>query len=1564
MQAGKGKRMDKKRKLLNTAESFCRAWFEKLDIEQAVRFLSEDVSFVGTGEDEKAFGREEVCEYIRQDIDEISTPFEINFTDGQANLIKQDTGIAILEFDMRNSDYRWHVHSTMTMTAWEDGWTICHIHFAVPASQQEPGEHYPLTLVRRQIDDARHELLSSSIAGGLMGGYLEDKFPFYYINDRMLEHLGYGSEEEFVQDIGGYISNCMHPDDRSQVDASVSSQLAENDEYTVEYRMRKKNGSYIYVHDIGRVITAEDGRTAILSVCTDISEQLFEKQQSESLIKAMNGGTMICRISGQKYIPLYLSAGMGSITGYTREELKTIVLEDPMSLVHPLDQDKLSASLGRVEQGQEGAEETFRAGHRDGNYVWVTGIFQKMGDEDGEPLIRCIFTSMSKQFELQNNILDGADIGICVIDAGTFELCLANEAVFAIKGRPVGDYIGKKCYEVFEKLEQPCENCILHTNIMKPEEIYIPRLDKTITMTKKESRWMNKDVVIEYLSDITDQKKAREELKLGEERLATAVRHAGIQFWEYDIKSGVAYMSEFSQQSYHVPHIMEDFPESFIKLDILHPADRESFRLLHRKLQGGEKDAMLEYRVKMPGEDYCWLLAHYTNSFDEEGHAVRAFATAERIDRYKELEEQFTVAARLTGVRVWTLDMQNGTITFNDNDARDLQVSRTVSCCTAEDLRKTGILHPDDVKTAWEKSAELKKGTSNVSFNIRLKVNDNYRWNRVSYTVMRSMGGTPVKAIGSSIDIHEHVMLEQKFKQELEYSAGLEEPSLINKAQCNITKGIVTSYLSDINTAVTVPGAGYEEAAEHLADAAVEREKREELRRILKPENIAESYARGENYYTVDYQRKAADGTLFWASTTVRIYQNPETGDLMSFMYTYNIEDKKTAEIIVDRVVDTNFEYLILFNTITGKIEKTIDKSGAFLSCVDGLQYEDVAEEALIKEILPEEREEYLPLFTIKNITDKLDKNGSYSISSDIQEQGGEELRHKLWGFNWFDKHHMKVLCYRSDITEAHRQEQHQKEVLSAALTAAKQANAAKSDFLSRMSHEIRTPMNAIIGMTAIAARSIGNDDQVSDCISKIGISSRFLLSLINDILDMSRIESGKMLLKKEKIPFAEFITGVNTICHTQAAAKDVEYECIVDPVVDDYYIGDAMKLQQVLVNILGNAVKFTSSGGKVTFAVSQRKKTKNDATLRFVINDTGIGMSEEFIPHLFEPFEQESMGITSGYGGTGLGLAISKNIVDLMDGRIQVRSIKDLGTEFTVDVKLGITEEEKQRSKKQHVHNFSHLKTLVVDDDITVCESAVLTLKEIGITAEWVDSGRRAVNRVQEKWKNCQYYDMILIDWKMPEMDGIETSRRIREIVGPDVTIIIMTAYDWSAIEQEAKAVGVNMLMSKPMFKSSLISAFSKALDQKEEEKEEIPVEEYDFRGRRLLLVEDQPLNAEIAQMILEDVGFQVETAENGLRAMEMFSKTEEGYYDAILMDIRMPIMDGLQASMNIRHLSNKDAKTIPIIAMTADAFDEDADKSKAAGMNMHLAKPIDPPKLYRTLYNFIYGRDIGEEL
>ena len=319
------------------------------------------------------------------------------------------------------------------------------------------------------------------------------------------------------------------------------------------------------------------------------------------------------------------------------------------------------------------------------------------------------------------------------------------------------------------------------------------------------------------------------------------------------------------------------------------------------------------------------------------------------------------------------------------------------------------------------------------------------------------------------------------------------------------------------------------------------------------------------------------------------------------------------------------------------------------------------------------EQREFLEKLDPAYMRRELARQSSYTFVLELQQNGGRRV--KRFQIFYIGEELGRVCMTRADVTNIVRQEQQQKEALAAALAAAEQANAAKTDFLSRMSHEIRTPMNAIIGMSAIAAQALGDDERVAECISKIGISSRFLLSLINDILDMSRIESGKMLLKNEKIPTEDFINGLNAICYSQAATKGVEYECIVDPTLDDFYIGDAMKLQQVLLNILSNAIKFTGEGGKVTFSAALHRKSKNGATLRFIVNDIGVGISDSFLIHLFEPFSQESIGTTAQYGGSGLGLSISKNIIDMMGGKITVRSIKGIGSEFTVDVQLGITE-------------------------------------------------------------------------------------------------------------------------------------------------------------------------------------------------------------------------------------------------------------------------------------------------
>ena len=1179
-----------------TFQAFCSAWFERRNAEEVYSFLGDEFCFVGTGDDEFAHSPQEMRDYLVRDIQEIPEPFTVELTLFQEQEIDADIRNLSVGMVLKNTQYRWRLRGFSTLVRRQTSWRLRTLWFSEPSSSQRGGEHYPRALVMEHVARQRQELLNDSLPGGMMGGYIEEGFPFYFVNNRMLEYLGYASEAEFVADINGMVSNCMHPDDRAMVYGEIVRQLAERGEYMVEYRMKRRDGSYIWVHDLGRGVIAENGKPAIISVCIDITAQKKAQAEVVHLYNNVPGAVFRVRYNAD-FSVADANDGLYELLGYTREEFSALG-NQIAAVIYPDDLDAVRDKLLAAENRDNTIQDEHRLVCKDGRVKWISLKTQVMPGDDGVPY-----------------------------------------------------FYG-------------------------------------------------------FLVDITDEKLAQERVR----------------------------------------------------------------------------------------------------------------------ELYEKELTYFAQAASLEG----------------------------------------------------------------------------------------SIQG-----------------------------------------RVNVTQNRVESYQSTADCAIARTGDTYEQAVSQLADSAVDAAYEEYLRQSLERTQVLNEFSAGKTDLHFEFLRKRNDGSAFWSRTSFKYHQNPESGDVIAFFYTIDITEQKIQEQLLSRVTELDYEVLSDIDIRQDTFHVVSYHAGMETLMPAKGRFQAEAEAIAAATMEPAAGREYLDRLSPAYMQHELAKQGSYSFMAETRDGHGN-TRVKRYQVFYISQELGRVCIARTDVTDIIRQEQQQKEALAAALAAAEQANAAKTDFLSR------TPMNAIIGMSAIAAQSIDNEARVADCIAKIGISSRFLLSLINDILDMSRIESGKMLLKNDKIPTEDFLNGLNAICYGQAAAKGVEYECIVDPTLDDFYMGDAMKLQQVLLNILSNAIKFTGEGGKVTFSAAAHRKGKSGATLRFIVNDTGIGISEDFLHHMFEPFAQESMGTTAVYGGTGLGLAISKNIVDMMGGKITVRSIKGIGSEFTVDVQLGITEEELlRRNRKKALPNFSALKTLVVDDDVAVCESAVDTLKEMGITAEWVDSGRKAIERVQSMWDTGKHYDMILIDWKMPDIDGIETARRIRAIVGPDVTIIIITAYDWASIEHEATLAGVNLLMSKPMFKSSLISAFSKALGEKEEISAGNKPAVFDFSGRRILLVEDNAINTEVAMALLASKGFSVDTAENGLRAIELFSKTEAGFYDAILMDIRMPQMDGLTAANNIRHMSNTDAKTIPIIAMTANAFDDDMEKSKAAGMNAHLAKPIEPERLYQVLYDFILSQE-----
>ena len=526
-------------------------------------------------------------------------------------------------------------------------------------------------------------------------------------------------------------------------------------------------------------------------------------------------------------------------------------------------------------------------------------------------------------------------------------------------------------------------------------------------------------------------------------------------------------------------------------------------------------------------------------------------------------------------------------------------------------------------------------------------------------------------------------------------------------------------------------------------------------------------------------------------------------------------------------------------------------------------------------------------------------------------------------------------------------------QALSDALAAAEDANKAKTAFLSSMSHEIRTPMNAIIGLGNIALSNPEISPTTRDYLEKIDGSAQHMLNLINDILDMSRIETGKMVLKNEEFSFSKLLEQINTMISGQCSDKGLEYNCRIQGDIDEHYIGDDMKLRQVIINILGNAVKFTPEGGSIDFIVEPIAKFDGKSTLRFTMKDTGIGMDQEYLGKIFEAFSQEDSSTTSKYGSTGLGMAITKNIVEMMNGEIHVESEKGVGTTFTVTVTLMDSDQSDEDGDMDVKPN--EMSVLVIDDDPIACEHAKIVLEKVGVSSEIAQSGEEAVEMVRLRHARRDPYNLILVDWKMPGMDGIETTRQIRSIVGNESAIIILTAYKWDDVEEEATEAGVDSFLSKPLFANSVMDEFRQAFQRKNLLSAGTEEKKADLQGRKILLAEDVQINAEIITMLLSMKEIEVDHAENGKIAVDTFASHDENYYDAILMDMRMPEMDGLTATRLIRAMDRADAKNIPIIALTANAFDEDVQRSLQAGLDAHLVKPIEPDNLFETLESLI---------
>ncbi len=725
---------------------------------------------------------------------------------------------------------------------------------------------------------------------------------------------------------------------------------------------------------------------------------------------------------------------------------------------------------------------------------------------------------------------------------------------------------------------------------------------------------------------------------------------------------------------------------------------------------------------------------------------------------------------------------------------------------------------------------------------------------------------------------------------------------------------------------------------------------REQYENSFRLEELMSRFYKGEPLADMVAYCRRESGKQCFVRYSMAVAHNPENGDLMLFAFENEYNNEKASEVLNEKVLVQQYDMVAYivdnnYSVVIGDAEK-IGKGSIFPKSRNGV-YTDYIRDYVLESAYTEAHDidELKSALSVDEIEKNLEKNESYTVNVVCRIDG--DIYYKRFTYYAVDKDTKFYLLLKSDVTDVLRHEHEQNEILADALKSAEQANAAKTSFLSNMSHEIRTPMNAIIGLNSIALRDKDLSQQTRDYLIKIGESAGHLLNLINDILDMSRIESGRMTLRKEEFLFGSVIEQIKIMTQSQCRDKGLEFEFINSCDPEEWYFGDDTKLKQIIINILSNAIKFTDPPGKVTFMVEKVAYFDSQSTIRFTIKDTGIGMDESFLPNIFDAFTQEDSSRSNRYGSTGLGMAITKNIVEMMNGSITVDSKKGVGSTFKVTVTL--KDCDRPGNKKEFDPNL--VKALVIDDDEIALKNTSLVLENIGISCDTVASGAEALKAMEINHAKHEPYNLVFVDWKMPDRNGLDITREINKEYRDEAKIIMLTAYSGDDIMEDAIAAGADGFITKSAFSTIAKSEIKKVMLR---EKNRIK-QKTDLCGKHILLAEDMQINAEIITQVLALKGMDVVHTENGREAFETFKNSKPGTFDAVLMDVRMPEMDGLESTVAIRGLDRVDARKIPIIALTANAFDEDVKRSLQVGMNAHLSKPVEPSRLYSTLEELI---------
>lgn len=1301
---------------------------------------------------------------------------------------------------------------------------------------------------------------------------------------------------------------------------------------------------------------------------------LVEKTRQIALLNSTVSSGLKANWDDEYYSLFYVNEGLCRMLGYTEEELMAKCRGRMTELVYPPDLPQALTDCERCFANSLTYSTEYRMQRKDGKFIWVWDTGSKSKNEEGKTVINSVIVDITERRHTNDTIRRQKaffqslyDTTLCALVQydlnGTF--LNANAFTFDVIGY-TEEQFRTETGGLLMSIVHPCDVDTVREHIERliadrRPTVYncrIIRRDGAVRWLCASANIINNmdgvPVIQAAYSDVTELQRVERERDSTYDSIPGGVAKVliGTQLSLLEANDNFFQMLGTDRTAYKGT------------LSAVAPADRGA--IVTAFMEAAETDAPvdIEYRCRrFDNERTIWI--HLIARFVENAHGAKVYQCVfiditkqktAQIQLYRE-RDRYRIIMENSADVIYEYDRKTDTVVFYETIRRgdENEIAKHVSPNFSKKLYDQKIAHPEDAETVMRVFSGVQGGSAEVRLR-NLKLNGDYVWCLLQGQPVYENGAL-ARVVGIIRDITENKRISQE-KERLQRIFDLElRRDYESICQINPSTGRYVMCTPSNASYYDIPTSGiFSEELAHAISRIVCSEDRETCLKTMSIGNMLKTLEE-EKEGTCYYRVLTPDGSLRWKCARytyfgddgsillnvrdvhdIRIAQQQEENRFRAIL-------RETCEYIIETDVETK-SYTLHLPTLINRYP--------LADCSD---YGSLIARYSERYVAPEDREAFLRAVSLPEALNRMRREGgSCSIKYTVNTNGSPA--YKTWNMSLYryDDNREYMLSYILDITklvleqqEKEREAERNRQIIKDALTAAEQASRAKSDFLSRMSHEIRTPMNAVIGMTTIAAASLDNRDKLTDCLGKIGLSSRYLLSLINDILDMSRIESGKVSIINEEFDFRSFVEGISSLIYPQAKNKNIVFDLNIEGVVDERYRGDPLRLNQVLINILSNALKFTPEWHSVHLSIRETRRVRDRAYLQFIVRDTGIGMEKGLLTRIFEPFEQGGASISHSYGGSGLGLAISSNLVSLMNGHISVSSTPGVGSEFVVELPLLTVPD---NTPKQDV-SLEDIRVLVVDDDLVTCEHTTLILNRIGVDAEYVTSGKAAVTRVKSALQRHTCYNIALVDWKMPDMDGVETARSIRRIVGPDTLVIIMSAYDWTEIEARAREAGVDFFISKPIFQSVVQDVLLKAT-RRRQSAATLPVQKEDFAGRRILLVEDNEINMEIARTLLEFRNASVDGACNGQQAVEMFRSSPPNHYDAVLMDVRMPVMDGIAATQAIRGLNRADAATVPILAMTANAFAEDIEQSRKAGMNEHLAKPIEPETLYARLASY----------